>query len=315
MTIAPTCPQCNSEVDSDQIFCTSCGSMLDVPETTSPSGRTVGKLAPAHHPGAPAAAQSGAALPRPPTPVAPMPPAPPPLTSPRPAPTVPRPPTAPGPPGATAPSSLPTGTRGTPAPSVSAAMQPKSRFELPDIKPAPALAAALVAVAVLGLLIGVAGRSAGGRSRAASTAATSIESEDLAFDPPSSVSGPDTGASESDGFSEDADETATGGRPSTTSTPPTTLAEPSVGRWILVLESVPKPQSVDAAFERARQVGGGDPRVEVIDSDTTPGLNGGYWVVAVLDFSSRDAAVATCSSFGREVGGPCYPTRVGDGAR
>lgn len=188
------------------------------------------------------------------------------------------------------------------------------------MKPLTVVATLLVVIGVLGALIAVA--QVNGGSSDADTARAGFESDAPAVDSDESGGSGSSGTSSSSGSS-GSNQSGTGSssasssqRPSTP--PPSTTApipEATVGRWILVLESVPKSQSLASARGLRGQVDGGDPRVTVIDSDATPGMNPGYWVVAVLDFGSREAAVADCISFGREIGGRCYPTRVGDGAR
>lgn len=89
----------------------------------------------------------------------------------------------------------------------------------------------------------------------------------------------------------------------------------ALDRWVLVLHSLPKHEGdLDDARGIASSIGS-DPRLRVVDSDATPGFNGGYWVTVASDYSSREEAVVDCSAFGRSTGGACYPTRVGDGAR
>lgn len=90
------------------------------------------------------------------------------------------------------------------------------------------------------------------------------------------------------------------------------LRVPPSGAWILVLESVPKTESdLSDALAMATTLGDQGESVEVIDSDLTPGLNSGYWVVINGDFADRAEAAQACSSVGREVGGECYPRLVG----
>jgi hypothetical protein len=99
-------------------------------------------------------------------------------------------------------------------------------------------------------------------------------------------------------------------QPAVTSTP--VLRVPADGTWIVVLESKPKTESdVSGALTLATTIGSSGPSVEVIDSDVTPGLNPGYWVVIHGEFATRAEAAQACSSFGREVGGECYPRLVG----
>lgn len=98
--------------------------------------------------------------------------------------------------------------------------------------------------------------------------------------------------------------------PAVTSTPD--LRVPADGAWIVVLESKPKTDNDSASvLKLATEFGNSGPSVEVIDSDVTPGLNSGYWVVIHGDFATRAEAVQTCSKFGREVGGECYPRLIG----
>lgn len=90
------------------------------------------------------------------------------------------------------------------------------------------------------------------------------------------------------------------------------LRVPAKGNWIVVLESVPKDEH-DLAYAltlaESVQVRGGT--AEVIDSDATPGLNPGYWVVIKGDFAARTDAAQECAGLGRDVGGDCYPRLVG----
>jgi hypothetical protein len=90
------------------------------------------------------------------------------------------------------------------------------------------------------------------------------------------------------------------------------LRVPARGTWIVVLESVPKDEH-DLAYAltlaESVQVRGGT--AEVIDSDATPGLNAGYWVVIKGDFAARTDAARECAGLGRDVGGDCYPRLVG----
>ena len=107
-----------------------------------------------------------------------------------------------------------------------------------------------------------------------------------------------------------------------TSAPPrtTTSARPtgagvtslSRGTWITVLESLPKDQSsLTQAQVRADTLSAHGFLVVVVNSDTIPGLNPGYWALSVTGFASRDAAVAACPALGREAGGTCYPREIG----
>ncbi len=99
-------------------------------------------------------------------------------------------------------------------------------------------------------------------------------------------------------------------QPAVTSTPE--LRVPADGTWIVVLESKPKTEGgMSGALALATTIGSSGPSVEVIDSDVTPGLNSGYWVVIHGEFATRAEAAQACSSFGREVGGECYPRLVG----
>lgn len=81
------------------------------------------------------------------------------------------------------------------------------------------------------------------------------------------------------------------------------------GSWLLVLESMPKSRySQSEAWSKASSIGS----AVVIDSSRVSGLNSGYWaVIADRAFESKSAANGTCSSYGRSVGGECYPRRVG----
>lgn len=95
--------------------------------------------------------------------------------------------------------------------------------------------------------------------------------------------------------------------PSPTSDPRTVTSLPS-GGWITILDSFPKPERTEAdAWSLAESL----PGAVVIDSDRIPGLNGGYWAVALTGSSSRSEAASACSRVGRSVGGECYPRQVG----
>lgn len=318
------CDNCGTPADDEQIFCTSCGEMI------------VRDTAPAVAPSHPARSSALPAPPAPPAPVAPPTPTSVPGT-PIPAPPVPPRATAPPTtrptrtkPAASTPAAAPVGVGFAPVPQSGPPPTPPplvgvpsgwtgGRGGLPEVKPLTVVATLLVVIGVLGVLIAV-GQVNGGSSDV-DTAGSGFETEPAAVESDvSDVSGGSSGSSGSSSSSGGSGSESSSGSssPSPTTPPPSTAApitEATVGRWILVLESVPKSQSLTAARGLRGQVDGGDPRVTVIDSDATPGMNPGYWVVAVLDFGSREAAVADCISFGREIGGRCYPTRVGDGAR
>lgn len=100
-------------------------------------------------------------------------------------------------------------------------------------------------------------------------------------------------------------------QPDTTATAPAVIPLP-VGSWITVLESLPQQEfSQEQAAARATSLSVAGYPVSVIDSDTVPGLNSGYWALGVPGSSSREAAVALCGVFGRQAGGTCYPRQVG----
>lgn len=78
-----------------------------------------------------------------------------------------------------------------------------------------------------------------------------------------------------------------------------------------VLESLPKSDVTEAsAASRIAEFGGAGP-VELVDTDAIPGLNSGYWTLAIIGASSKEAARATCARVGREVGPECYPREIG----
>jgi hypothetical protein len=82
--------------------------------------------------------------------------------------------------------------------------------------------------------------------------------------------------------------------------------------WILVLHSTEKSQDVEEALAWAEDLGRGDPRVVVVDSDSYPTLQPGFWVVAVPGYASEQAARDDClASFDLPVGEDCYPRLVG----
>ena len=80
------------------------------------------------------------------------------------------------------------------------------------------------------------------------------------------------------------------------------------GSYVLVLESFPKSKySVGTARAKAAGLG-----ATVIDSSRVPGLNSGFWaVIHSRYFWNKSEAQATCSSYGRSVGGPCYARKIG----
>ncbi len=96
--------------------------------------------------------------------------------------------------------------------------------------------------------------------------------------------------------------------PLATSTFGTLRALPA-GSWLTVLDSKPQTEWTEAAaWGAARALGYNG--VTVVDSSAIPGLNGGYWAISLVGFSSRDAARAACASVGRDVGGTCYERLV-----
>ncbi|MDN5564186.1 MAG: protein kinase [Luteococcus sp.] len=85
-----------------------------------------------------------------------------------------------------------------------------------------------------------------------------------------------------------------------------------VGQWLVVLESLEKSKySYADAGAKAAGLTTSGATVHVLDSDTTPGLHSGYWVLSVYPFGSRDDATAMCEQLGRSAGGKCYPRFVG----
>lgn len=102
--------------------------------------------------------------------------------------------------------------------------------------------------------------------------------------------------------------------PSPTAGVDETSEEPQVsaGEWLLILASVAKadePRSV-AEAKATRLAAKSGRRVVVLDSNLVNGLNPGYWAVVVPGFSSKGAAGRACESFGRALGGDCYPRKV-----
>lgn len=83
------------------------------------------------------------------------------------------------------------------------------------------------------------------------------------------------------------------------------------GSWIAVLESLPKSDVTETdAAARIAGFGGSGP-VVLVDTDAVPGLNSGYWTLAIIDASSKEAARAACARVGRDVGPTCYPREIG----
>lgn len=96
---------------------------------------------------------------------------------------------------------------------------------------------------------------------------------------------------------------------SATTTPST---GPAAGSYLLVLASLPKGTTSRAEAQGradALAVAGHTPAV--LDSDSVPGLHGGYWAIAETGFADEAAALAGCATYGREPGGSCYARKVG----
>ncbi len=84
------------------------------------------------------------------------------------------------------------------------------------------------------------------------------------------------------------------------------------GSWLSVLASFSKSdRTVEQAHARAAALSTEQHTAVVVDSDRIPGLNPGYWAVAVVNQSSREAAAAVCTALGKELGTQCYPRQVG----
>lgn len=82
------------------------------------------------------------------------------------------------------------------------------------------------------------------------------------------------------------------------------------GSWITVFDSLPKSEyPVDVARERAKAMAAKG--VVVVDTDAVPGLNRGFWALAIVDAPTEKVARATCAEVGRAVGPTCYPRRIG----
>lgn len=117
------------------------------------------------------------------------------------------------------------------------------------------------------------------------------------------------------GESVGADEPTEASPTPTPSASPTPTPEPAVetlpsGSWILVLDSLEKHKYDLREANIEAEILSGSQYVEVLDSDAIPGLNGGYWALAVTGFSSRSDATEACEDLGRSVGGSCYPRQV-----
>lgn len=96
--------------------------------------------------------------------------------------------------------------------------------------------------------------------------------------------------------------------PTTSAPAEVALPRASTGTWIAVLESLPKSEFTQAeALAKASSMSS---LLSVADIDATPGLNGGYWAIVVLDQPSRAAAASACTRVGREVGPLCYPREI-----
>lgn len=86
----------------------------------------------------------------------------------------------------------------------------------------------------------------------------------------------------------------------------------SSGSWITVLDSLDKDDHTwSEAVSRAAGLSNSSYSVYAIDTDPVPGLNGGYYALAVIGGDSRTDATSVCSSFGRAIGGECYPRQIG----
>lgn len=102
---------------------------------------------------------------------------------------------------------------------------------------------------------------------------------------------------------------ATGG-PSVEQPSNRTVTSLSSGSWITVLDSMPKSQRGEQEAWAMADGLSGSARVVVVDSDRIPGLNDGYWAIAITGSSSRNEANGWCSVMDRPVGGTCYPRQV-----
>lgn len=92
---------------------------------------------------------------------------------------------------------------------------------------------------------------------------------------------------------------------------PSGPARAPVGKWVLVLESLPQARTtLKEANAQARRLSTEQRSVLVIDSSATPGLNSGYWALVLLPFETRVQAASACADMGREVGGSCYPRHI-----
>lgn len=106
----------------------------------------------------------------------------------------------------------------------------------------------------------------------------------------------------------------------TQSSAPTETSQPAAGQnptlangsWITVLDSLDKNDHTwSEAASRAATLSNSSYSVYAIDTDPVPGLNSGYYALAVIGRDSRTDATSVCSSFGRSIGGECYPRQIG----
>jgi len=80
--------------------------------------------------------------------------------------------------------------------------------------------------------------------------------------------------------------------------------------WVVVLESLSKDfWSVGQVRAMADGVAAG-PRKYVTDSNLTPGMNPGFWVIGDGPYQDETSAYAACSSYGRVRGPNCYAKPV-----
>lgn len=78
------------------------------------------------------------------------------------------------------------------------------------------------------------------------------------------------------------------------------------GSWLMVLESIPYADGIDAAQSYQDEFLRSGYRTSLIDTADHPGLTPGYYAVVLGPFSSRSMARTRCGDAGRELGGTCY---------
>ena len=83
------------------------------------------------------------------------------------------------------------------------------------------------------------------------------------------------------------------------------------GSWVTVLASISKDEPLGVARQQADGIAAEwDVELSVVDTDQTPGLNGGWWAVVMTGFGTGAEARDACSRVGRDVGGSCYGRQI-----